>query len=770
MEDSRTNQSTEAQLEESRLRLARHMENTPLGCISWDLDFKCTEWNRAAERMFGYTPDEAIGRHATELVIPEIIHDQINGIYAQLLSQAGGSRSTNENVRKDGRIIVCDWYNTPIVDAAGEVLGVASLIQDITERIRSDLDSKRTTALLEYSQQAAKVGGWELNIETGQLYWTAETYRLHDTSPDEFNPTLDAGVGYYLPESKATITEALARAMEEGIGYELELDTFTAKGRLISVYTTCKVSLKEGKPHLLTGIFQDITEVKRAADSLQREQLRLESILRTAADGIVIINDSGTIISINQAAENMFRLHANEAVGQNVSILMPETDSVKHDGYLNNYIETGIAKLIGSTRDLTARRSDGTEFPMQLSLSEWFHGDERFFTGMIRDITDQREVMAQLIQSQKIESLAQLSGGLAHDFNNLLAIVIGNLDILEGDLDLEPDSRERLMSAIHAAERGADITQRMLKLARTNENGGTTSKAQNINELLAEMVTLLRRTLGPTYNIALNLGGSPILVKVDPSEFENVILNLCVNARDAMPNGGDISIETSIETSPETTPETTMVRISVSDNGTGMSPEVLQRVFEPFFSTKTGKGSGLGLAMAYSFANSCNGDVRADSEEGVGTTIHLSLPVTEESDLEQSTTADKEMPEGSDTILLVDDEPDLLVVTEKILKDLGYHVITSPDARSAQAILEGAEKIDLLLTDVVMPGGMLGTELATQALRANPGLNVLLMSGYNDGHDSLAGMNDSSALMLQKPFRKADLASSVKRSLSKKTL
>ena len=762
--------SIQEQLKESQLKLAHHIENTPLGCISWDINFCCTEWNRSAEKIFGFSAAEAIGQHAA-LILPEEIHDHINDVYQQLLNQAGGAHSTNENLTRDGDRIICDWYNTPILDMQGEVIGVTSLIQDITERVHAERESKRTRDILEYSQRAAKLGGWELDIKTGELYWTDETYRIHDTSPDEFNPTVDAGVSYFLPESQAIITEALARAMEHGEGYELELETFTTKGRLISIYTTCKVTMKDGKPALLTGIFQDITDRKRASESLQLEQHRLASIFASAADGIVIIDSSGTIISVNQAAERIFRTRADDIVGENVSMLMTESDRLEHDNYIQRYIETGEAKLIGTGREVMGRRLDGTVFPLQLGLSEWLHGGERFFTGMIRDITKQKEVQAQLIQSQKIESLTQLSGGLAHDFNNLLAIIIGNLDMLEEEKTLSPQSLERLSAAIHAAERGADITERMLKLTRVSDQPGGRVEARNMNELLREMVSIFKRTLGPTYDIALNLSVTPLWVRIDPSEFENVILNLCVNARDAMPDGGDIAISTQVLAQDAESKQGSIgtgewALLVVSDNGAGMSADVLGRIFEPFFSTKQGKGSGLGLAMAYSFANNSGGRIEAKSEPGVGTSIQISLPLAEPANVVASNMpqADTELG-GSEKILLVDDEPDLLFMAEQHLKGLGYAVTTAQDAATARSILDASQGFDLLLSDVVMPGG-LGTDLAKAAQETQPGIKILLMSGFAETSVSGTGQFELDYPMLRKPFRKIELATMIRQLLS----
>jgi PAS domain S-box-containing protein len=750
----------ENRLLESQAKLFNHIENTPLGCISWDRSFHCIEWNKSAERIFGYSAEEAIGQHA-RLIIPEHLHDVIDDVFKQLLEQTGGSYSRNDNLHKDGHHIVCDWYNTPIVDTSGHVYGVSSLIHDATEEIRNAQLAKRDTNLLEYSQSAARVGGWELNLETNELYWTAETYRIHDTSPEEFDPTVDAGVSYFLPESKRIIEAALERATTIGEGYELELDTFTTKGRLISVYTTCSVTLKDGRPYLLTGIFQDITERKRSEDEILRERTRLESILATAADGIVILDNAAMVISLNQAAENLFRTKSADVVGKHASQLMTDPDAMRQEDYVMRYLENGLPRIVGKNRELTGKRMDGTQFPMQLSLSEWFHGKERFFTAVVRDISEQKSIQAQLVQSQKLESLGELSGGLAHDFNNLLAIIIGNLDIVQGELK-HSHLVSGIEAAITAAERGTNITDRLLRLASSNHHQIGTRSAHNVNHLLEDMVSICESTLGPTFNIKLNLNEQPLWVKLDPAEFENVVLNLILNSKDAMPQGGCICIDSSIAKPAQPHPfhaDDEVVLVSLKDDGRGMAPELKNKVFEPFFTTKAGKGTGLGLAMVQSFVKSAGGIVVAESEVGVGTTMNLYLPLT------QPTTASDQNARNTDgshdsneQILIVDDEPALLEVVNSILERMGYRTLCANDADTAKTLLAANRDIDLLLTDVVMPGGTLGTDLARYAKEQRPDIRILLMSGFTETADNKATGADEFPL-IHKPFRKSDLAS-----------
>lgn len=760
---------TQSSLKESELRRFNHIQNTPLGYISWDKNFHCTEWNKAAERIFGYSQKEALGRHASELIIPTAIKDQINGIWSDLLKQSGGARSTNENVVKGGATITCEWYNTPIIDVSGVVTGVSSLIQDITSRIQTEENIRTTTALLEYSQAAAKVGGWELDLKTKELYWTAETYRIHDTSPEEFNPTVDAGVNLFLPESRERISKALQEAVDHGVGYELELKSYTTKGHLIDVYTTCTVTTENGNPIKLTGIFQDITERNQAKAKLLKEQLRLQSILDTAADGIILIDDKGKILSFNRSSEKIFQYSANDVLGKNVSMLMPEPFHSGHDTYLSNYKKTGHAKVIGKDREVSGKRANGEIFPLDLSVSRWLDGEKQMFTGAIRDISKQKQVQAQLIQTQKMESLSQLSAGLAHDFNNLLAIIMGNLDFLEMTLTNDEKSLKRISSALRAANRGADITKRMLRFSCLQSTLTTEALPQDANILLSEMVEILRRTLGTNFEISLSCESHPSWIRVDPAEFENVILNLGVNARDAMSDGGKITICTEdIRLAAEEIPGVEPGRwlhLGFCDNGSGIPKEICERIFEPFFTTKIGKGSGLGLAMAYSFAKQSNGHILIDSVEGEGTQINLFLPITDHSTADPTIKTDTNITTGNETILLVDDEPELLAIAEQQLIDLGYQVVSMTNAESALAILDERSDINLLLSDIIMPGGMLGTELAFRAQQRHPDLRVLLSSGFTQDLTTHPSYKKYANSILRKPYRKSDLAKKVREAL-----
>jgi len=390
----------------------------------------------------------------------------------------------------------------------------------------------------------------------------------------------------------------------------------------------------------------------------------------------------------------------------------------------------------------------------------------------LTDITQQMQSEERLLQSQRLETVGKLTGGVAHDFNNLLAIILGHLDVVVEDLPPDHPHRRMLKSAIGAAERGATLTQRLLAFSRRQTLAPKTIDA---NELIHSMEDLLRRSLGEQVQIEVVPSAGLWLCDVDPSQLENALLNLAINARDAMPGGGGLSIESQnvlldddyVANVPELEPGP-HVMIAVTDTGEGMPEDVLQHIYEPFFTTKgVGKGSGLGLSMVYGFVKQSGGHITVHSEPGLGTTFKIYLPRSRTCAAARQKDNDKlHVSEGRrERILLVEDDLELRDLTVRLLGDLGYSVTSAEHGLDAIAAFESNPGFDLLLTDVVLPGPLNGGALAKELTRRNARLKVLYMSGYaantlRDGRNL-----DGSAVLLQKPFRRQDLARKVRQVL-----
>jgi signal transduction histidine kinase/DNA-binding response OmpR family regulator len=383
-------------------------------------------------------------------------------------------------------------------------------------------------------------------------------------------------------------------------------------------------------------------------------------------------------------------------------------------------------------------------------------GEEREIFGVMLDSTDRHVLEEQLIQARKMEAVGQLTGGVAHDFNNLLTVVLGNVDIM-GRKSEDDAKRQRRLDAIRqAAERGRDLTRQLLAFARRQHLAPVSLDA---NDLVTGFTGLLRQAVGEAVTISLDLHDEPLCVHVDPTQLETALLNLAVNARDAMPDGGALSIAT--RPAPRPGSDLPWVEIEVRDNGVGMSADVRARVFEPFFTTKeVGKGSGLGLSQVYGFVNQSEGEVRIESEPGKGARFILTLPQSDRPTQDRSAEdAAQEVVGGSERILVVEDDPSVLALTVEMLSGLGYGVLTATGAAEALELLDSGAKVDLLFSDIVMPGGISGVSLARSAQERRPGLKVLLTSGFVGDHDAL---EEAGYPVLDKPYQMQALATKLR--------
>ncbi len=528
-----------------------------------------------------------------------------------------------------------------------------------------------------------------------------------------------------------------------------------------------------GEPQLLICTGADLSLETAARADAEERQARLQAILESAVDAIITINDGGVIESLNPAAEQLFGYPVAEMIGPNISLLMPEPDRSAHDGYIRRYLDTGERRIIGTGREVTARRKDGSTFPASLSVSEVVFDGRRLFTGIIHDNSARRAAEEQLHHAQKMEAVGQLTGGIAHDFNNLLTVVIGNLEMLETRVT-DDKSRSLVRQAEEAAELGAELIDRLLTFARRRS---LEPQSLDLNELILGLDDILRRALGEAIDLSIVLSPGLWQLRSDPGQLENAILNLCLNARDALGDGGRVTIETAnadvdgaaMAGDPEVSPGS-YVRLSVSDSGPGMVPEVRARAFEPFFTTKEpGVGTGLGLSMVYGFARQSGGFATIRSETGQGTTVSLFLPRWEGTLAEAAPVGSEgEGAEGQgETVLVVEDDDRVREITAQRLRTLGYRVREAGNGQAALEALEEHDGIELLFTDIVMPGGMSGRELAVAVRKRHPGVKVLYTSGYAAEAAAQRGALGPGEALLAKPYRTAELAVQLRRILDR---
>lgn len=553
-----------------------------------------------------------------------------------------GEKTINEErhiVRKDGSERWALASGVPICDQNGTVIAGYLVMVDITTRKRAGSEVRRLTAILNESQHIAQVGGWEIDLTNNSLYWTNETFRIHDTFPDEYTPTLESALAFYHPESLPIITAAVKMAIEENNNFNLELKMITAKGRPILVHTTCKVIRENDKPVKIMGAF--------------------------------------------------------------------------------------------------------------------------------RDITGQKLLEGHLHQAQKMESVGSLAGGVAHDFNNKLSVILGyaNLASIESDPVL---IRQYLDEILKAGEQSADLTRQLLAFARKQT---ISPKVLDLNETVSGMLKMLNRLIGEDIHLIWQPAPDLWLLKFDPSQIDQILANLCVNARDSISSDGKITIVTAnilidddyCSHHADALPGE-FVRLVVSDNGCGMDKETMDRIFEPFFTTKeTGKGTGLGLSTVFGIVKQNNGFIRVYSEGGIGTTFTIYLPRYEGTSA-RTVKEGTEIPApvGIETILLVEDELAILNMASMILSKLGYTVLSANSPAEANRLAKAhAGEISLLITDVIMPD-VNGKDLAHGLQLLFPKLKCLFMSGYTADAISQHGVLDDGVNFIQKPFSLADLATKVR--------
>lgn len=516
------------------------------------------------------------------------------------------------------------------------------------------------------------------------------------------------------------------------------------------------------------GLQAEIAERRKAEAALRASETQLRLVADNMPAGMAYVDSNQIYLYHNQTFADLLGLSGQDLDGRSLGEFLGEEAYAE----IKEHIESALA---GKAVRYEQRFKVGKALRcLSVGLSPHFVNETEVngFMVMLTDVTEQRYAEQVMQQAQKMEAVGQLTGGVAHDFNNLLMVVLGNLQFLASDLKDNAGAIELLEAATQAARRGADLNSKLLAFSRRQRLSPT---AINFNDMVEGMVGMLRRTLGEHIRIVVAPGAELPCAMADPTQLETALLNLAVNARDAMERGGTLTIETASVTLDEhyaqleadVTPGP-YVMLAVSDTGNGMEPEVRRRAFEPFFTTKeTGKGSGLGLAMVYGFVKQSGGHLKIYSELRHGTTVKLYLPTIQvQSEAEALAAATTQpQPTGHETILVVEDEEDVRRLVCRALGGLGYHVLQAGDGKTALALLKQEPTIDLIFTDVVLPGGVNGPELAHQAASLGRHIKVLYTSGYTGNALQQLDTLAAEIRLITKPYRIEELAQKVRTTL-----
>jgi PAS domain S-box-containing protein len=664
-------------------------------------------------------------------------------------------------------------------DESGAVTRMAGSMSDVTDRLRSAQVEAQLAAIVRSSHDAI-IGETLEGVITS---WNPGAERLYGYSEAE---VMGRDLRMLIPpECWEEELAVLDRILEGERLEQYETERFHKDGRTIAVATAASPIADS------SGRTVGVARISRDVAYLQRAEAKFRGLLEAAPDAIVGVDNEGRIALVNAQTERLFGYNRDELIGQEVEILVPEATRRIHPSRRSAYFADPTPRPMGAGMSLAGRRKNGTEFPAEISLSAIETEEGLLVSAAIRDVTERVEAQAEserlmaqaerermesrLQRSQRLESLGQLAGGVAHDFNNLLGAIRNFASFVGEEITTategsgQPDWPTALRDVAQieqAADRGAQLTHQLLAFARREV---VRPEVVVLNDVVTEVEQLLVRTLGEHVELVTALGDELSPVLADRGQLEQVLVNLAVNARDAMPGGGRLTIETEnvmvdeafalnmggVTTGPH-------VRLRVTDTGEGMSQEVLRRAFEPFFTTKpTGEGTGLGLATVYGIVTQAAGSVRIHSEPGLGTSFSAVFPATSEAYSPTDKPAEQRVSGAGETVLVVEDEDSVREVATRILARNGYRVLAAssgPDALELVANHNGP--IDLLLSDVIMPQ-MLGKEVAERVGAVRPGLRVLFMSGYASPVFGAEGTLEEGVNLLEKPFSESALLASV---------
>lgn len=741
------------------------LDASPVAFLVVDADGRIVSADGALEPLLGYGTDDLVGRPAEALLPAGLRTFHVIGRAPRSRVSAGWAMPSGTYLVKhaDGRDTPVEIHLVSItVDGADCMLAT---ISDATERHHIEAALRTSEHRLAEAQRIAHLGSWTLDPAGGQATWSREVYHILGRDPDGPAIGLADVASFLSPDSVERVQEAVARAVQSGESWQLDLEVIRPDGSRGWASSRGEVERDEaGRVTGIHGTMLDITDRVAA----ERERARLVSAIEHSGDAITISELDGPIEYVNRAFTRLYGFGPAEVLGASLRILKSGHHTRDFWEHVWNRIRSGEAW----SGFIVNRRQDGSLVEVETVMAP-FRDASGQITGMVkadRDVTRERALEAQLRQSAKMEAIGQLAGGVAHDFNNMLTAIRGYAELVLASLppDAEPE-RGDIDQIITAADRAAELTRQLLAFSRKQV---LEPQLLDPGATVASIAPMLRRLLGEDVELRLARQPDGGRVLLDPAQLEQIILNVAVNARDAMPAGGRLTIETSDVSLDEGYAGTHAdaasgphVMLAISDTGTGMDPEVLSHIFEPFFTTKeAGKGTGMGLATVYGIVRQSGGAITVYSEPGHGTTFRIYFPRVIDHD---ATVHDRIEPAfgpprpGEETILLVEDESAVRGFAARALTDRGYAVLEAADGADAIDVARTHDgRIALLVTDVVMPG-MRGAELAQRLTAEFPEMRVLFISGFTElGIGNHGGVRPEGAY-LAKPFSAEGLARAV---------
>ena len=744
--------------------------NVVAGVFSTTLDGQFISANPSMVKLLGYDSEEEL----LKIDIPSQIHacpEQRRRWVEQVHAADEMVSSELRLRRKDGLEITVLENSCLVYDGDGNPSHYQGTLIDVTERMRAEAALRKSEERFELAVKGSLDGLYDWDLVTDQFFASPRLVDLLGFDPQSADDGYQQFQSRTHPDDRRRVRQAVIEHLRDDRPFNVEFRLRRENGEYLWLQAKGQsVRNADGRSTRMAGSVADIGERKQAEEALRSSQSFFQLILNSVPISIAYVEKDETITFANQNYLDWFRVRKPELIGKKIRHITSE----KSYRIIRPRIEKVLAGEMVTYSAGAEREMEDFELEVTYIPHRDDSGDVIGFFSVVQDMTLHRRLEAELRQAQKMEAVGQLTGGVAHDFNNLLSIIVGNLQLLSRPLNGQEKLMELVDSALKAALRGAELTKRLLSLSRRQM---LEPRLLDVNELVMEMDELLRRTLGNSVDIETRFEKNLHPATIDPGQLESALLNLAINARDAMPEGGQLLIETSNLSIPESGspefPQATpgeYVFLAVSDTGCGMPSDVVDRAFEPFFTTKdVGKGSGLGLSMVHGFVEKSGGFTSIRSNVGVGTRVRLLFPMSDEDAASsEHQIIEIEMPKGDECVLVVEDDNEVRKTTLALLTDLGYQTLEAGDGPSALRVLQAHPKIDLLFSDVMMPGGMRGPVLAQKAGKIRPDLPVLFATGFAESTIMYKGVEAGPDSVICKPYGHDELARKIRRVLDAK--
>ena len=766
------------------------------------------EANKAICTMLGYTREEIVSLTVDDIHPKEDL-PAIRSLFERHLRGEISLVADVPVLRKDGSVLYAD-INAARVTLSGRQC-LVSIFRDITERKHAEEEVNRhndtqavINALLRLSLEEVPLENilkraltlilsipWLVSQSRGDIF-------LVENDPEVLVLKAQSGLDERIQKTCALVPfgkcicgrAALLKEIEfvERVDerHEISYDGIIPHGHycvpiifaerilgVINVYVNEGHKSTEREKELLVAVANTLAGIivrRRAEESLLESEQKLQAITDTAADAIVLIDDEEKIVYWNASASSMLGYQPDEIKGKNILVIIPPRYRTAHITAFRKFVETGQGATLGKTYEVSALRSDGTEIPIELSISGIFLKGKWHSAGIIRNITERKGLEQQLVQAQKMEAVGQLSGGIAHDFNNILSAIVGYGEILRLKMKENDPLRLNVKYLLEAADRAAQLTHSLLAFSRKQI---LNPRPIDLNETILRVQKLLRRVIGEDIELKAVFKQNALTVNADSSQIEQVLMNLATNARDAMPHGGSFTIETDMTDLDDTFirahgygEQGSFAVVSVIDTGTGMDEATRKRIFEPFFTTKAvGRGSGLGLSMVYGIIKQHQGYINVYSEPGEGTTFKIYLPlIKSEGEILGviHDTPEERLPRGTETVLVAEDDTALRNLSRTVLEEFGYTVIDAEDGESAiKTFAEHKNTVQLVILDMIMPKKS-GKEAYDEIKKIKPGIKALFVSGYTADKVFIEDLHEKGMEFVLKPVTPRELLKKVR--------